>query len=526
LRFFCWSFFSKIEKVFSLSLVLTLSFLLLSAHKQREAERERERERAFNDEMPESAAAPPPRQPSAAYKMVSIPFAQHAALDSVSGPLPSSAAVVPLQQALGRVLAEDLVATSPLPPFAASIKDGYAVRSSDLVGAFERSRSGSATAAAGGADDDASALLVFPVAFEALAGASPPPLPANSVAYISTGAPLPEGADAVVQIEDTEEVKAVEVGEGGGGGGGGGGGSGGRGRRRVRFSSILESKTSPPRPGDDVRAPGSDLSPGTVVLSAGEVIGPAEIGLAATVGVGALRVRARPLVAVLSTGDELLAAAAAAAASAREEEGKELLTVPPSSPLPPGAIRDANRPLLLAAAAAEGSDVLDLGVAGDGDEGQQTEAAVDRALREGAHVLVVSGGVSMGERVGGKEVEVERKFKRRKGGGEEEKLFRRKKMNLSIKTKNKKTKTQKNIRRPRLCQARSGEERHGALWPRQHEAWEAADFRDASTRGGRGTASLGVWVRIFFSLFFFSLSLSFLSYFNPQSLSRCLPLPN
>lgn len=309
--------------------------------------------------------------------MVSIPFAQAAALDAVAAPLPSVA--VPLQQALGRVMAEDLVATSPLPPFAASIKDGYAVRSRELADAVSKSSS----SGGGGAGDEDKAL-VFPVAFEALAGASPPPLPPNSVAYISTGAPLPEGADAVVQIEDTELV-VVEEGEGKGEGEGGA-------RRSpcspsVLFRSLRDGRTQAPKPGEDVRAPGSDLSPGDVVLARGERVGPAEVGLAATVGVGALKVGARPLVAVLSTGDELAAAGEAPA---------DDCLVPPSEPLPPGAIRDANLPLLLAAAGAEGCDVIDLGIAADCEA--QTEAAVERALSAGAHVLVVSGGVSMGDR--------------------------------------------------------------------------------------------------------------------------------
>ena len=215
---------------------------------------------------PPSAA---PRQPAAGYAMVSIPYAQKAALDAVPGPLPP--VVVPLQQALGRVMAEDLVATSPLPPFAASIKDGYAVRSRELADAASKSP---------GKDGEGSAL-VFPVAFEALAGASSPPLPPNSVAYISTGAPLPEGADAVVQIEDTE---LVEDGGGEGEGEGEGEAARGRGARRPRssvlFRSLREGKTRAPRPGEDVRAPGSDLSPGAVVLAKGERVGPAEVGLA------------------------------------------------------------------------------------------------------------------------------------------------------------------------------------------------------------------------------------------------------
>lgn len=297
--------------------------------------------------------------------MVSIPFAQRAALDAVTFALPGVA--VPLQHALGRVMAEDLVATSPLPPFAASIKDGYAVRSCELEEALKSQPKSSSTASTSDA-------LVFPVAFEALAGAPSPPLPAGSVAYISTGAPLPEGADAVVQIEDTEAT-AVK----------GSDSTKNKKLGHVLFKSLLEGKTRPPKPGDDVRAPGSDLAPGTIVLARGEKVGAAEIGLAATVGVGALKVRAKPVVAVLSTGDELIAAG----------EPADDCTLPPSAPLPPGAIRDANRPLLLAAAASEGCEVIDLGVASD-DE-RQTDEAVERALGEGAHVLIVSGGVSMGE---------------------------------------------------------------------------------------------------------------------------------
>ena len=436
--------------------------------------------------MAESAPPAPPRQPAAGYKMVSIPFAQQAALDAVSSPLPPVA--VPLQQALGRVLAEDLVAMSPLPPFAASIKDGYAVRSSELADALKSSTPAS--------DDDD--VLVFPVAFEALAGASSPPLPLNSVAYISTGAPLPEGADAVVQIEDTEAVESV---------------GDERKLRSVFFRSLREGKTQPPKPGDDVRAPGSDLARGTVVLASGEKIGPAEIGLAATVGVGALTVRARPLVAVLSTGDELVAAG--------EEPGADSI-VPPSRPLPPGAIRDANRPLLLAAASSEGCEALDLGIVAD--EERQTEGAVDRALGEGANVLIVSGGVSMGEsgfglRVGESfEMEEEQRGRRRRrrrrrrnergerqvGGREENKNSLSIFFSLSSKTASN--------RRPRLCQARFRKTRHGALWSRQHETGEAPDFRDAQPRKWRA-ASSGLWVS------FFSFNV-----FRPVSLSLALSL--
>jgi gephyrin len=152
---------------------------------------------------------------------------------------------------------------------------------------------------------------VFPVAFDALAGAVPPPLPPGSVAYISTGAPLPAGADAVVQIEDTERVPADEN-------DGGGGGGGAPAPPRVRIVKAA------PSPGADVRATGSDIAAGETVLAAGDVVGPAEVGLAATVGVDSLTVHSLPLVAVLSTGDEVVEAGAEAGeGQVRERERRE-----------------------------------------------------------------------------------------------------------------------------------------------------------------------------------------------------------
>jgi gephyrin len=200
-----------------------------------------------------------PATPAAGYRLLPVSEAQAIVLAAVEA---LGAETLPATAAVGRVLAAPVVAARPLPPFAASIKDGYAVRAGDGAG-------------------------VFPVAFDALAGAVPPPLPPASVAYISTGAPLPAGADAVVQVEDT---RVVDGGEGGG--------------RRV------EILVAAPSPGADVRAPGSDVAPGETVLAVGDVVGPAEVGLAATVGVASLSVVRAPLVAVLSTGDEVVDAGA------------------------------------------------------------------------------------------------------------------------------------------------------------------------------------------------------------------------
>ena len=150
---------------------------------------------------------------SSPYAMVSV----DAAVAIVLGNTVTLAAErLPLRAVLGRVLAEDVTAGEPHPPFAASIKDGFAVRCAD------------------GAGD-------FPVADVARATASAAPAPRlepGNVAYITTGAPLPDGADAVVQVENTEDCTAAG------------------GPRRVRIRIPAKA------PGEDVRQIGSDVSQG------------------------------------------------------------------------------------------------------------------------------------------------------------------------------------------------------------------------------------------------------------------------
>ncbi|KAG2449667.1 hypothetical protein HYH02_005196 [Chlamydomonas schloesseri] len=262
---------------------------------------------------------------AAAYKMISIPEAQDIVLSHTR---PLGAVTVGLAGVLGRVLAEEVRAPDSLPPFPASIKDGYAVVAADGAGEF-------------------------PVVGESRAGhLDQLPVAPGSVAYITTGAPVPPGADAVVQVEDTEKLPDGEGGQ-----------------RRVRICKAAKA-------GQDIRPVGSDIMEGDTVLQAGERVGVAEVGILATVGAVSLRVHTTPRVAVLSTGDEVVD--------------------PATSPLGPGQIRDANRAMLLAAAAKAGAEVVDMGVARD--TAGHLEGCLAAAIDKGVDVLITSGGVSMGDR--------------------------------------------------------------------------------------------------------------------------------
>jgi gephyrin len=315
------------------------------------------------------------------YKMISIPEAVATVLEHT--PL-LPAETVPLSAALGRVLASAVAAKEALPPFPASIKDGYAVRHAD--GAGERDVVGESRA--GNIDE---ALECGP----------------GQAVYVTTGAPVPRGADAVVQIEDTRAVGVEAAPDA-------------RRAPPVKAGGKVDILVAPGKVGQDIRAVGSDIQlrrlflrfffqgsgggvflppqphthththsqpepkqqppknrPGAEVLAAGERVGVAEVGLLATVGAAHLSVRARPVVAVLSTGDEV---------------------VDPANPNPPGPgqIRDCNRAMLLAAAEAAGATAVDLGIARD--EGGDLSACLSKARAAGADILVTSGGVSMGDR--------------------------------------------------------------------------------------------------------------------------------
>lgn len=231
---------------------------------------------------------------------------------------------VALAAALGRVLAEDLVAAGDVPPFANSAMDGFAVRSGDTRGASE------------------TAPVELTVVGESRAGApADHALGPGEAIRISTGAVLPEGADAVVRVEDTAERD---------------------GRVEIRVEAG---------PGKEIRHAGEDIRTGDRVLARGRKLGPAELGVAASVGAGQLPCTRRPRVAVLGTGDEL---------------------VPPGAPLRPGQIRNTNAYAIPAQVSEAGGIPLRADTVPDDYE--ETVRAIGSALD--ADVVVVTGGMSVG----------------------------------------------------------------------------------------------------------------------------------
>jgi molybdopterin molybdotransferase len=230
----------------------------------------------------------------------------------------------------GRVLAHDLVSELQVPAFDNSSMDGYAVRLADLT------------------PPD----TVLRVTQRIAAGHSGQALQPGEAARIFTGAPLPPGADAVVMQEEAELL----------------GEEGGVPQLRLNRPLAL---------GQWIRRSGEDVQRGATVLPAGTRLGPAELGLAASLGQARLTVAVRPRVALFSTGDELVMPG----------------DVPPQA-LPPGAIYNSNRFFLKALLHRMGCQVSDLGIVPDRREA--TVAAL-QAAAEHHDLILTSGGVSVGE---------------------------------------------------------------------------------------------------------------------------------
>lgn len=237
-------------------------------------------------------------------------------------------------EADGRVLAQDVVSALHVPPQDNSSMDGYAVRCADVLQAQSQAQG------------------VLPVSQRIAAGASGAPLAPMSVARIFTGAPIPSGADAVVMQEDCE----VLPGDGA--------------QECVRIKAV-------PTSGQWIRRAGEDVTLGANVLSKGERLMPASLGLAASIGLNLLPVVRRPRVALFSTGDELVMPG----------------DVTPQQ-MKPGAIYNSNRFFLRALLLRLGCEVSDLGIVPDRLDA--TQEALKRAAQQ-HDLILTSGGVSVGE---------------------------------------------------------------------------------------------------------------------------------
>jgi molybdopterin molybdotransferase len=241
---------------------------------------------------------------------------------------------VPVGEADGRVLAQDVVSALHVPPQDNSAMDGYALRCGDVV---------------------LQTGIALPVSQRIAAGSNGQALQAGTVARIFTGAPIPPGADAVVMQEDCTALPASDA---------------------APENTCIQVNTQPTQ-GQNIRRAGEDVACGDVVLSRGQRLGPAELGLAASIGMAELAVARRPRVALFSTGDELVMPG----------------TVAPQD-MPPGAIYNSNRYFLSALLRRMGCIVTDMGIVPD-----KREATV-QALRDASQshdVILTSGGVSVGE---------------------------------------------------------------------------------------------------------------------------------
>ncbi len=262
--------------------------------------------------------------------MLSVSEAQQAILANIK---PLDPETVPLLEALGRVLAEEVVADTPLPPFANSAMDGYAVRAADLIGATPEHP------------------VHLPVVADIPAGhPSDVELAAGTTARITTGAMLPRGADSVVPVEDTDD--------------------GARGASELRESVAIYKAFEA---GAHVRRAGDDVQRGEKVLTPGVLIRPAEIALMSAVGYSRVKVHRRPRVALLATGDEL---------------------VTPDRVPGPGQIRNVNEYSTAALVMRYGGVPLLLGIAHDRTE--EVTAKLEEAIGQGADLIVASAGVSVG----------------------------------------------------------------------------------------------------------------------------------
>jgi molybdopterin molybdotransferase len=245
---------------------------------------------------------------------------------------------VPILEALGRVLAEEVVSDIDIPPFANSAMDGYAVRAADVATAT--------------VEAPVRLAVTGSVAAGYVAGMRLRP---GTAIRIMTGAPLPEGADAVVPIEETTDADRPKA-------------------ARLEAPSDEVGVRKAVAPGDHVRPAGEDIRRRERVMAPGRLIRPQEIGVLASLGHELVLVHRRPRVAILATGDELLEV---------------------HEPLAPGKIRNSNEYTNAALVTRTGGIPIRLGIARD-TVGDLT-AKIRLGLDQGADLFLTSGGVSVGD---------------------------------------------------------------------------------------------------------------------------------
>ena len=254
--------------------------------------------------------------------MISVDEALNTILESIS---PLSLEKVSHLEALGRVLGEDIISGRDIPPGDNSAMDGYALRAADTLFASRKNP------------------VTLRVIEDIPAGRMPKKkVKAGETSRIMTGALVPEGADAVLRVEDTENAG-----------------------KKVRIFASVEA-------GTDIRLAGEDVKKGERVLSRGDIIRPAEIGMLASLSRSFIYVFQKPVAAILATGDEL---------------------VDVDEPVPPGMIVNSNSYALAAQVMECGGIPLQLGIAKDNRE--DLAAKFQAALR--ADVIISSGGVSVGD---------------------------------------------------------------------------------------------------------------------------------
>lgn len=245
--------------------------------------------------------------------------------------------LVPVADAQGRVLAEDVISSIYVPPADNSAMDGYALRYSDLTSA------GMTTAG----------RPVLSISQRIPAGVAPEPLAPGTAARIFTGSEIPEGADTVIMQEQCQALKGTDS-------------AGTEGEQAVELPVSINQ-------GDNIRRKGLDITAGSIILNRGHKLLPQDLGLLASIGLAEVKVYRRLKLAILSTGDEI---------------------VEPGQACPVGHIYNSNRYTLAGLIDAMGMERVDMGIVPDDPEATK---AILRKAAELADCVITTGGVSVGE---------------------------------------------------------------------------------------------------------------------------------